>query len=83
MCRIFLDGLDDTCYGELKARIENSFAEGTDIYRTDVAYTLTRAQNYVISKKPFARNRDALAFTTAGGPMGEDQRTVVVSVVDT
>ena len=27
---------------------------------------LTRAQNYTVPKKPFVRNRDALAFTTIG-----------------
>ena len=46
--RIFLDGLDYIRYGELKARIETSFAKGTYIYPPDVADTLTRGHNYTV-----------------------------------
>ena len=41
--RIFLDSLDNINYGKLKARIKNSFVEGTDVYPADVADTLTTA----------------------------------------
>ena len=30
--RIFLNSLNDICYGEFKARIRNNFTKGTDIY---------------------------------------------------
>ena len=48
--RIFLDSLFKICHRELKARIENSFAKGTDIYLPDVVDTLTRAQNCTMQK---------------------------------
>ena len=68
--RILLDIPDDICYGELKAKIKNSFAEGDEIYPPDVLDTLTRAQNYTVPKRSFIRNRDTLAFTTVGGENG-------------
>ena len=40
MASIFLDSLDDARFREPKSRIENSFAEGGDIYPIDVADTL-------------------------------------------
>ena len=71
MARIFLDSLDNERFGELKSRIENSLAEGGDIYPVDVVDTLTRVQNFSVPKKPFILKWDALAFaTTTSGPNG-------------
>ena len=68
--RIFLDSLDEARYDELKARIENSLVEGTNIYPLDVADKLTRAQNYIVPKKLFVWDRDTITFITAIGANG-------------
>ena len=76
LVRIFLNSLDNTRYDKLKSRIENTFAEGGDVYPADVGDMLTRAQNYSMPKKPFVRNTDALAFasTTNGPNMGRTNK---------
>ena len=74
--RIVLGSLDNIQYGELKARIRNSFTEGNGIYPPDVADALTRAKKYTMPKNPVVPNRDTLSFTTVGGSNREEDSLV-------